>query len=134
MNGDVASWSLVCIVTEVILKERLEEAVFTCSALFFFLYFCFVLFLCPPSPSRTSRLPGAPGCQPGSHEEQERGQPGRHPPGYEALPVPAQLLRAGHHPGRLHPGRRPRPGASSFILLFPPMSHTSRFLEAQLHL
>lgn len=79
-----------------------------CLAPFFFFFV----------PFRASRFPGAPGRQPGGHEEQERGESWSHPPGHEALPVPAQLLRAGHHPGRLHPGRRSGPGAFFCFVFF----------------
>lgn len=76
----------------------------------------FFSFSCSHIPFRTSWFPGAPGRQPGGHEEQERGESWSHPPGHEALPVPAQLLRAGDHPGRLHPGCRSGPGAFLIFL------------------
>lgn len=101
-------------------KERGKKSLFTCSALPFSCVIFSVWFLCPSlstSPTRTSQLPGAPGGQPGGHEEQERGQPGCHPPGHEAFSVPAQLLWAGHNPGCLHLGCCPRPGASSLFLV-----------------
>lgn len=59
---------------------------------------------------RTSRFPGASRSHSGGHEEQERSEFGGHPSGHETLPVPAELLRAGNHPGRLHPRRCSGPG------------------------
>ena len=69
-----------------------------------------LLFCVQTVPPRTSRLSGASSRQPGGHEEQERGESGRHPPGHEALPVPLELLRAGNDTRRLHPRRGSRPG------------------------
>lgn len=120
-------------------RKQGRKVFFTCFALLFLLCFFFCLVFGSLSihlSSRTSWLPGAPGCQPGGHEEQERGQPGRHPSGHEAFSVPAQLLRAGHNPGRLHPGCSPRSGASSpfyFVFRFsffePHFPLSKRFLE-----
>jgi len=55
------------------------------------------------SSPRTSWFSGASRSQSGSHEEQKRGEFGRHPTGNETLPVPPELLRAGNHTRRLHP-------------------------------
>lgn len=63
---------------------------------------------------RTSRFPGASRSQPGGHEEQECSESGRHPTGYETLPVSPELLRAGNHTRCLHPRRCSGPCAFHF--------------------
>lgn len=63
---------------------------------------------------RTSRFPGASRSQPGGHEEQECSESGRHPTGYETLPVSPELLRAGNHTRCLHPRRCSGPRAFHF--------------------
>lgn len=80
---------------------------------------CYAVFSCPlphlALSIRTSRFPGASCSQPGSHEEQERGEFGSHSSGNEALPVPPELLRAGNHSRCIHPCCCSGPGAFLFL-------------------
>lgn len=76
-------------------KKSLHLFCYTLLCLFFSLLFFF--------SSRSPWFSGASSSQSRGHEEQERGEFGRHSTRYETLPVSPELLRAGDHTWRLHP-------------------------------